>query len=191
LEELIQLPTITLQILLSTSKMPGLSQMAFNANLLLPLASGTLPDYFNNLPIQQHFEKTLLPLRGTAQSFAANAKISLLLEQMVLYMMSENALISSDALVTAFVTGIDARHGVCGTVRGKRGTAEDETQAKAIMEACSERLLGLLELIEMAAGKSPQAPLDKTAPGFVSFGSGSSLSSPPETPPDAQSDGDA
>ena len=149
--------------------------MAFNANLLLPLVSGTIPDYFNNQPMQQHFEKTLLPLRGTAQSFVANAKISLILEQMVLDMMSVDALTSSDALAIAFTTGIEARHGVYGTARGKRGTAEEETQAKAIMQACSERLLGLLELVDMVAGKAPR---DRSG---VSFGSGSELSSPPET----------
>jgi hypothetical protein len=186
LEELIQLPTITFQVMLSTSKMPAWSQMAFNANLLLPLVSGTLPDYLHNQLTQQHFEAILLPLKGTTQSFAANAKISLILEQMFLYMMSQDALTASDTLRTAIEMGIQARHGVHGTGRGKKGNAEEEGQARAIMEACSERLLGSLELLEIAAGKPPQPQPQKGKGGLtlLSFASGSSLSPAPDSETD-------
>lgn len=179
------MPTIVFKVLLSTLEMPGLSQLAFGANLLLPLVSGTLPQYFHYEPTQQHFEEKLLLLRGTTQSYAANAKISLILEQMFIYMMSRDALTPTNALRQAMETGIEARHGVYGAGRGKRGNAQEEEQARGLMEACSERLLGLLEVLEISAGKPTQPPKGKnkfgTAMAFLSFGSGSSLSPAPDS----------
>jgi len=185
LEDFIQLPTVTFKVLLSTSRTEGLSQVAFCSNLLLPLVSGSLPDYFRFEPTQQHFEATLLRLKSTNQSYATNAKISLILEQMLIHMMSQDALTATDALRTAMEAGIEARHGVHGTGKGKRGNAEEESQGRALMEACSERLLGMLEMLEMAAGK-PAQPLQKGigGPAFLSFGSGSSLSPAPDSDTD-------
>jgi hypothetical protein len=171
LEDFNQLPTVTFKVLLSTSKMPGPFQLAFCANLLLPMVSGTLPDYFRYEPTQEHFEKTYLTLKSTNQSYATNAKISLIVEQMVIYMVSQDAFTATDELRKAMEAGIEARHSVYGTGRGKKGNAE---------EACSERLLGVLELLEMAAGKA-LPPVQTTLPTFLSFGSGSSLSPAPES----------
>ncbi|CAO2655510.1 Nn.00g043130.m01.CDS01 [Neocucurbitaria sp. VM-36] len=185
LEDFIQLPTIVFKVLLSTLAMPGPLQIAFNANLLLPLVSGSVPDYFRYEPTQEHFEATLLPLKGTTQSFAANAKISLILEQMVMYMMTQNALTPTESLRQAMETGIAARHSVYGTGRGKRGNAEEEEQAQGLMEATSDRLLGLLEVLEISTGKAPQPWTNKgktgSIPTFPSFGSGSSLSPAPDS----------
>lgn len=171
--------------MLSTSKMPGLFQVAFCANLLLPLVSGTLPDYFRYEPAQEHFEKTLLPLKSTNQSFAANAKISLILERMVLYMVDQEAFKPTQPLRAAMEAGIKARHSAYGTGKAKKGNAEEEQQARALMEACSERLMNMLELLEMDAGIAP-LPLQEKAAGdrMMSFGSGSSISSAPESATD-------
>jgi hypothetical protein len=179
LEDFIRLPTMTFKVLLSTSKLPDLLQVAFCANLLLPLVSGTIPDYFRYEPKQADFESTLLTLKGTTQSFAANAKISFILEQLLIYMMSQDALTATDALRKAMEGGIEARR----SVKGKKRNAEDEDPAKILMEACSERLLGMLEVLEMAAGKSPQPLIVKvtSGPTFLSFGSGSPLSSAPDS----------
>lgn len=182
LEDFIQLPTIIFQVLLSTLEMPGHLQVAFNANLLLPLVSGTLPDYLRYDPIQDHFEATLLPLRGTTQSFAANAKVTLILEQMFMYMTSQNALKPTNALRKAMESGIEARNSVYGTGRGKRGNADEEEQAKHLLEASSDRLLGLLEILEISAGKTPQPPKAKGKDNaVVSFATGSPLSSAPDS----------
>lgn len=140
--------------------------------------------------MQEDFEEALLPLKGTTKSFAANTKISLILEQMFMYMMEQKALTPTDALREAMETGIEARHKVYGTGKGKRGNAEEEDQAKKLMQASSERLLGLLEVLEMAEGKSPQPMKEKARGGegslLVSFGSNLSLSSAPssETEPE-------
>lgn len=152
LEDFNSLPTIMFEVLLSTVKMPGI-QMAFIGNLLHPLITGKPPNFFVVEPTQEHFEAKLLPLRATTQSFAANAKISLILEQMVLHMMSQDALLPTPALRKAMETGIQAREHVHGL---KRGSAHEEQQAKALMQACSERLLGLLEVLEMVQDAKAQ-----------------------------------
>lgn len=165
--------------------MPERLQIAFNVNLLLPLVNRKIPEYFRHEPTQEHLETTLLPLKGTTQSYAANAKISLILEQMFMYMMTCNALTPTDALRQAMETGIAARHSVYGTGRGKRGNAEEEQQSQGLMEASSERLLGLLEVLGISAGKAPQPLKNKgktgSVPVMLSFGSGSSLSPAPDS----------
>ena len=184
LEDFNQLPTRIFSVLLSTSKLPGLFHLAFCSNLLLPLVSGTLPDYFYYEPTQQHFEDTLLTLKATRQSFATNAKISLVLEQMLMYMMSRNALTPTDSLRTSMENGIQTRHSVSGTGKGKKGNIEEETQGRDLMKACSERMLGMLDVLEIAAGKPPQRLQKSTGAPFLSFGSGSSLSSAPDSDTD-------
>ncbi|KAJ6284404.1 hypothetical protein J3E71DRAFT_375373 [Bipolaris maydis] len=185
LEDFIQLPTIMFQALLPTMKLPDDIQFAFNSNLLSPLISGKPPNYFVTLPTQDHFEKKLLPLKGSTQSFAASAKISLILEQLLMYMMDHDAIEPTKALRNAMQTGIDARQGVHGTAKGKRGNAREEEQANKLLHACSERLLALLEVLEIAAGMPPQAATRKAhgdaALALLSFGSASSLSPPPES----------
>lgn len=187
LEDVRLLPTTIFHVLISTMALPGPMKIAFYANLLLPLVSGSVPDYFRFAAAPDHLETQFLPMKATTQSFAANAKISLLLEQMFMYMMSMDMIIPTPKLRKVLESGISARHGVYGTGKGKKGNAEEEIQAKEMMEASSARLLGLLELLETAAKKP--APLanvkgkskDVMAPSILSFTSGSSLSSPPDS----------
>jgi hypothetical protein len=163
--------------------MTGLLRVAFCANLLPPLVSEKIPEYFDYAPTQKEFESTLLLLKGSSQSFVANARISLILEQMVMYMVSEEEFKATTALRTAMEAGIKARTNVYGSGRGKKGNNQEQTQAKMLLDACSERLLGMLELLEMKQGKPPQV-LPKDMAGnsmFSSFCSGSSLSEAPES----------
>ena len=185
LEDFIQLPIFLFEVFLSALKLPGVPQIAFSTNLLLPLVSGRLPDFLRYDPTQEHFEAILLPLKGTTQSFAANAKISLLLEQLFMHAMNQNILKPTKALRNAMEMGIKERQSVYGTGRGKRGNAEEEDQGQRVMEASSERLLGLLEILEITAGKPPQPLASKhrnnAIPVMLSFGSGSSLSPAPDS----------
>ncbi|KAI5374337.1 hypothetical protein AA0117_g9235 [Alternaria alternata] len=189
LEDFSALPTVIFQVLLSTMKLPHKIRLAFTVNLLHPLITGKPPNYFIRQPTQEDFEEILLPLRGTTKSFAANAKISLILEQVVLRTMEQQLLKPTDALREAMESGIDARNKVFGTGKGKRGNAEEENIAKKLLHTSSERLLGLLEVLEMQHGKKPR-PMqgnNKRRGGgerdlMVSFGSNlSSLSSPPSS----------
>jgi hypothetical protein len=180
LEDFQQLPTVIFQALLSTLNLQGYPRLAFNANLLLPLVSGRMPNYFRVEPTQEQIERIFLPVKGSTQSYVANAKISIILEQIFLYMMNENELTATESLRTAMEVGIKARKSVHGTGRGKRGNAEQEAQAISLIEASSARLLGLLEMVEMAAGKQPRASTRKLrTPALRSFTSGSSLSPAP------------
>jgi hypothetical protein len=180
LEDFLQLPAPLFQVLLSTLRLDGSPRLAFNANLLLPMVSGKMPNYFRVEPTQEQMERIFLPLKGSTQSFVVNAKISIILEQMFLYMMNEDGLGSTESLRTAMEAGIKARKSVLGTGRGKRGNAEQEAQAVVLIEASSGRLLGLLEMIEMAAGKQPRRVARKARTRALrSFTSGSSLSPAP------------
>jgi hypothetical protein len=140
-----------------------------------------MPSFFHSEPTQPQLESTLLTLKGTTQSFAANAKISLILEQIFMYMMSQDTLKATDTLRAATEAGIGVRHSVYGTGKGKKGNAEEELRARALLEACSERLLGMLEILEMKEGKPPQSYEVNNEAGhsFLSFASGSSLSDAP------------
>jgi hypothetical protein len=171
-------------VFLATFTVPGPMKYMFLANLLLPFVSGTLPNYFRYDPTQEHFESILLPLKG-GQSFAHNAKVSLILEQLFTLMMAQDGLKATDELREAMETGIQARHNVYGSSRGKRGNAGEEKQARELMEASSERLLGLLEVLEIMVGKPPQKRAERKNSAFLSFGSGSPLSSAPS---DAEKD---
>jgi hypothetical protein len=176
------------QILLSTLKLQGPPRLAFNTNLLLPFTSGKIPDYLQFEPTQAQFESIFLPLKGNTQSYASNAKISIIVEQMFLYMMDENALTSTASLRTTMEAGIKARKSVHGTGRGKKGNPEEEAQGVLLMEASSARLLSLLDMVEMAAGMPPRTLKRKAtaAATLLSFASGSSLSAVPtsDTEPD-------
>lgn len=170
-----------LSVLLSTSQLPGHLQLALNVNVLLTLTSPKLPDYTRISPHQSHFEDMLLPLRGTTQSFAANAKVSLLLEHMFMHMIDEGLFTTTGELRAAVKSGIGARQSVVGTGRGKKSNAAEEELGKQLLEESSERLLSLLELLEMDAGKEPRPRQEKIAVQQLLSSFSSSLSPPPTT----------
>jgi hypothetical protein len=182
-EEFTHLPSMVFSVLLSTSKLSDLMQTALNANLLLPLVTGQLPDYTKIEPTQAHLVLYLLPRRATTQSFATNAKISLILEQIFRYMMSIKALQPTEELRKAVEQGVQERDSAYGTAKGKKGNAHEEEQSKTLLEASAQRLLGLLELLEVSHGKEPQGPSGKKS-FSISFGSElSDLSSVPDSDP--------
>ncbi|KAL6703649.1 hypothetical protein ACN47E_009423 [Coniothyrium glycines] len=191
LEDFNSLPITHFQVLLSTLSMSPLVQLAFNANLLLPLVTGKIPDYFRYDPPQEQFESKLLPLRATSQSFVVNARVSLILEQMFLQMMRrDDALVSTITLREAVERGIAARQGVHGTARGKKSNAAEEEHAKEVMAASSERLFGLLEILEIRARHSSPSTPEKmkgdSNSALRSFTSGSSLSPAPDSDTDME-----
>ena len=98
-------------------------------------------------------------------------------------MMTEALIEATSSLRQAIETGIEERHKVHG-IGGKKANAEEEEHGRMLMAASSGRLLGLLEVLEMSAGKPPRPRKEKTNSEsfFLSFGS--SLSSAPETETD-------
>lgn len=189
LEDVRQLPVVTLKILISTLRLPPRLQIAFNNNLLLPLISGSVPDLLRNEPTQQHFESRILLLKGTNQNCIANAKIALILEQMFIYMMNHKTLAPTKVLRKAVEVGIEGRHDVNSNEKRRKRNIEENKLAVELMLASSERLLGLLEMLEISAGIAPQPWTTKdrssTSLALLSFGSGSPLSSAPDTATEA------
>ncbi|PVI05120.1 hypothetical protein DM02DRAFT_639562 [Periconia macrospinosa] len=175
--------TCVFSTLISTSRLSPMVQLALNGNFLLTYVASAPPNYFIHHPTQEHLEQELLPLRATSQSFAHNAKISLILERMFLYMIRENLVEFTSSLKEAVESGIEARQNVYGSGKGRKGNAEEEEHSKILMTATSERLLGLVEVLAIASGLEPptrpRSQLDKSALLFSSFGS--SLSSAPES----------
>ncbi|KAF2706182.1 hypothetical protein K504DRAFT_386189 [Pleomassaria siparia CBS 279.74] len=163
----LRLPTSVFSLILSTSKLSDIYQAALNSNLLFPLVSATTPNYASVHPNQSHFEELILPIRAMTQSVEKNTKVSLIVEQLFMCMMGANLLQPTDGLRTAIQSGIAARN----TRRGKKGNVEEEQPSKRLLEASAERLLGLLELLEIANAIQPQERRRKST---------SALSSPPD-----------
>ncbi|KAF2689835.1 hypothetical protein K458DRAFT_439015 [Lentithecium fluviatile CBS 122367] len=182
-EEVKTLPVTSFEVMMSTSRMPPLSQVTLNANSFLPILCGKSTKRIHNVPSQADFEGEILILTGATQSFALNAKMSLIVEQLFFYMMDNDLLEATERLRIAVEHGIRERQSVYGSGTGKKGNAREEEQGRVVMHAASERLLGLLEVLEMSAGKKPQPRKEKSELLlFASFGS--SLSSAPESESD-------
>jgi hypothetical protein len=181
-EHLRYLPTIVFGILLSTSKLPRSIQIGLSADLLLPFTSAELPTYTSASPSQDHLETFFLPAASKTQSLSYSAKISLLLETMFANMLTSGALVATKSLRDAVEKGIAARSKVYGDSRRKKGSAHEEEQSKELMESSNNRLLALLEVLEVAAGKPPQPYKSSVQrsdlPQSSSFSSAISMSSP-------------
>jgi hypothetical protein len=182
-EEFKSLPVAVFDVLVSTSRLPPASQVALNTNSLLPVTCGKVMKHAYDLPEQKHFEGEILVLVAT-NSFARNAKVSIIVEQLFIYMLDNDLLEPTDRLREAIEYGVRERQAVYGTGAGRRGNADEEEQGQVILQATSERLLGLLEVLEMSAGKEPEPRKGKSAVGLLSFGS--SLSDAPDTEPEGE-----
>lgn len=176
-DELTPLPTMTYNLLLSSSKLVGATRIAMLAKLLLPFVKEGLHDYTTIEPTQSDLEEDFLPRRARTQSYAMNAKFSLVVEHMFMHMMSTNSLQATDDLRSAVERGIKERLSVRG--QGKKGSKFEEHQGKVMLEASAERLLGLLEVLEIASNKPPQQP-QKESETLSFISSTSELSSEPE-----------
>jgi hypothetical protein len=176
------LPIHVYNIIVSTLKLPGPLQVSFQHNLLHPLITGSASQHLRYEPTQEHFENKLLLLRGPSQSVIANARIALIVEQLFSHMVGQDALKSTIALRKAVESGIELRHSALQTEKRSKKNAQEIVQSKALMMASSERMLALLEVLEISSGSNPQ-PWDSDArdPRSLSFVSGSPLSSAPES----------
>lgn len=156
-----------------------------NSNLLFPLVSAKVPNYAVSEPKQADFEKSILSTRATTQTYGKNAKVSILVEQMFISMMEEKALQPTAALRAAVESGINSRM----SVKKKKGMTAEEEQARLLLEGSAKRLLGLLEILEVAVGMSPQERKRRDPSAMLSSFDGlsdppSQLSSPEESDAD-------
>jgi hypothetical protein len=169
----LHLPTSVFGLILSTSKLPGSHQTALNSNLLFPLISAKVPNYALSEPKQLDFERSILSAHATTKTYQKNATVSIIVEQMFMFMMENQAIHPTDALRMAVEAGINARM----RVKRRKESPSEEEQEKALLEESAKRLLGLLEILEIAAGMPPQERKRRDASAVLSSFGG--LSDPP------------
>lgn len=166
-----------LQILITKSKLVPSDQLALNVSLVTALASQKYIDYTASTPLQEELETYLLPLHIGKFGFIANAKISIVLEQIVMYMMEQDLLEPTESLQRAVEAGIEER----SNVKAKKNGSEEERQSVELLEMSSERLHGLIDLLDMTTDTQFLRRSPRKRSPFLSFGSGSTLSSAPES----------
>jgi hypothetical protein len=146
------LPVSVLHLLITTSQLSPEDQVALNVSIFTALTSKDYIDYTQTTPMQSELEQLLLPHRARSQSFAENAKVSLILEQVFMSMMEPLHLEYSTTLRGAVEHGIKER----SNVKGKKDNLGEDKVGEALLMKSSERLRGLVEMLEMLwRGKMP------------------------------------
>ncbi|KAK3080277.1 hypothetical protein LTS18_002664, partial [Coniosporium uncinatum] len=89
-----------------------------------------------------------LPFAASANSVIDSAKVSLLLEQLLLYMLDD--LDITPELVAAVETGVHARsQKALGDARKKnKGTTGEEAEAREVLSLSAERLLAIVGVLK-------------------------------------------
>ncbi|KAF2449142.1 hypothetical protein P171DRAFT_480250 [Karstenula rhodostoma CBS 690.94] len=161
------LPVFALSLLITTSRLSPLDQVALNVTVFTALTSEKYINYTDSTPTQDEFEQLLLPYRARTQSFAENAKVSLVLEQVFMSMMERLHLQHTEALQAAVDAGIKER----SNVKGKRDNPVEEEVGEALLMTSSERLRGLMQMLNAMTGEMPirESPRKKR-PRIRTFG---------------------
>ncbi|KAF2812490.1 uncharacterized protein BDZ99DRAFT_518325 [Mytilinidion resinicola] len=171
------LPTSVFSIFLSTSKLDPSAQARLNTTLLIPLLPANPSEYYP-LPDQSQFEEHYLPFAANTHSYGDNAKISLIFESLFIQMMKNNALQPSKELRQAVEEGVAARQAKAyGDARRKQRRESEEAAAKDILKMSQERLLGLVEILELSSDDLPSLPSNASTPRGVNQAISSPLSS--------------
>ncbi|KAJ4359461.1 uncharacterized protein N0V89_000015 [Didymosphaeria variabile] len=158
-------PVSVLHLLITTSRLSPADQVALNVTVLTALTAEKYINYTTVAPTQGELERLLLPHRARTQGFADNAKVSLLLEQVFMYMLEPVQLQPTEALRAAVESGIKERN----SVKGMKENPNEEEVGRALLVTSSERLRGLLELLELMTGEMPVRESPRKAKTF-SFG---------------------
>ncbi|KAF1967089.1 hypothetical protein BU23DRAFT_484584 [Bimuria novae-zelandiae CBS 107.79] len=151
-------PVHVLHVLVTTSRLLPAEQVALNVTILTAaLTFDHFIDCTARSPTQTEFIEYLLPLRASEDRFTANAKVSLLLEQVFMYMMNnkrkgKKELKFTNPLRVAVETGIEHRN----SVKGRKDSPEEKEQGKALLDTSSQRLSGLLYLLKIIKAKVPE-----------------------------------
>ncbi|KAF2493231.1 hypothetical protein BU16DRAFT_563404 [Lophium mytilinum] len=171
------LPTSVFSIFLSTSKLDPAAQSRLNTTLLIPLLL-TNPSEYYPLPNQSQFEEHYLPFAANTHSYGDNAKISLIFESIFIQMMKNDALQPSKGLRVAVENGVAARQAQAyGDARRKQHRTSEEAVAKDILKLSQERLLGLVEILELSSDDLPSLPSNASTPRAANEAVSSPLSS--------------
>ena len=147
-------PAPVLHVLTTTSQLVPDEQLALNVTLATSLASAKYINYTNSTPTQPELEECLLPLVSGKYDVTTSAKISLLLEQVIIFMMDRDLLNMDNRLREAVEDGIEAR----SNVKARKNNTDGEEQSKVMLEKSSERLRGLLDLLELSKTLMAESP---------------------------------
>lgn len=137
-------PVFVLNLLIATSRLSPVDQVALNVTIFSALTTEKYIDYTYRLPTQNELEQFLLPYRARTQSFADNAKVSLILEQIFTTMLVSLRLESTDALRSAVEVGIRER----SHVKGKRDDTNEDA-GEAMLMTSAKQLNSLVQMLSV------------------------------------------
>ncbi|KAF9741116.1 hypothetical protein PMIN06_008345 [Paraphaeosphaeria minitans] len=144
------LPVFVLNLLITTSRLSSADQVALNVTIFTALTSQNYINYTYRMPTQNEFELLLLPYRARTQSFAENAKVSLILEQVFMSMMEPLRLELTKALRDSMDIGIKER----SNVKGRKDDLEEDAGEEVLMTS-SKRLYGLVQILNALTASMP------------------------------------
>lgn len=125
-------------------------QSSLDQMLLRPLLASAAPAYHENCLTQDDFETHFAPFAANTHSATDNAKVALLLEDLLRLLWRSGNLEWCEDLQTVVERGIEARREkVAFDGRRKKSLrAKEDEEAVAMMEKCGERMLVVLELVK-------------------------------------------
>ncbi|KAI6907435.1 hypothetical protein KC318_g4777 [Hortaea werneckii] len=125
-------------------------QSSLDQMLLRPLLASTAPAYHDNCLTQDDFETHFAPFAANTHSATDNAKVALLLEDLLRLLRRSGNLEWREDLQTVVVRGIEARREKVAFDgrRKKSQRAKEDEEAVAMMEKCGERMLVVLDLVK-------------------------------------------
>lgn len=138
------------QFVLSSERWLGSNeQSSLNQMLLRPLLTSTAPPYHENALTQRDFEVQFASYAANTTSVVNNAKVSLLVEDLLRLLWRSGGLVYSGKLRKVVERGIQARSDKAAW-DGRRKTgvkAAEEEDAALMMECSGERMLACLEML--------------------------------------------
>lgn len=123
--------------------------------LLRPLLATAAPGYDDNALTQKDFEVAYAPFAANTTAVSDNAKVGLLIEQLLVLLLRNKQLVYSKPLRRSVERGIAAREAKVGTDgRKKRSGAkgEEDEEALRVLECCGGRMRARLDLLEGKGG---------------------------------------
>ncbi|KAK5133504.1 hypothetical protein LTR08_007641 [Meristemomyces frigidus] len=139
------------QLILPAKRWLGANeQCSLDQMLLRPLLASAAPTYNANALTQVEFETHYAPFAANSASAGDNAKVALLVEDLLVLLWREGALGYSGRLRTVVEDGVQARREKCAS-DGRRKTglrALEDEEAARVMEGAGARMGGCLDLVE-------------------------------------------
>ncbi|KAI7509589.1 hypothetical protein KC347_g5103 [Hortaea werneckii] len=125
-------------------------QSSLDQMLLRPLLASAAPAYHDNRLTQDDFQTHYAPFAANTHSAADNAKVALLLEDLLRLLWRSRNLEWCEDLQTVVERGIEARREkvALDERRKKSQRAKEDEEAVAVMERCGERMLVVLDLVK-------------------------------------------